>query len=63
MAKESELNNLDCIILAVAHDQYRDIDLEKLKKIYVDDNRILIDIKGVINEKCAIEKGYVYWSL
>ena len=63
LAKESELNNLDCIILAVAHDQYRDIDLEKLKKIYVDDNRILIDIKGVINEKCAIEKGYVYWSL
>ncbi|PIG94888.1 nucleotide sugar dehydrogenase [Deinococcus sp. UR1] len=48
--------NLDALIVAVAHDQYRDLDVSKM----LTDNGILMDIKGIMTDR---KKDLVYWSL
>lgn len=53
------LTELDVIILAVAHDQYRTLDHELLKSFYKNDQRILFDLKGVV----ADTEGFIYDSL
>lgn len=59
----NELKDLDCLILAVAHDDYKRLDLNKIKELYSDENKVLIDIKSLINKAEAEEQGFVYWSL
>lgn len=59
----NELKDLDCLILAVAHDDYKRLDLKKIKELYSDENKVLIDIKSLINKAEAEEQGFVYWSL
>ncbi|WP_196001608.1 nucleotide sugar dehydrogenase [Clostridium sp. 1001271B_151109_B4] len=59
----NELKYLDCLILAVAHDDYKRLDLKKIKELYSDENKVLIDIKSLINKVEAEEQGFVYWSL
>lgn len=59
----NELKDLDCLILAVAHDEYKRLDLKKIKELYSDENKVLIDIKSLINKAEAEEQGFVYWSL
>lgn len=59
----NELKDLYCLILAVAHDDYKRLDLNKIKELYSDENKVLIDIKSLINKAEAEEQGFVYWSL
>ena len=61
------LHDIDCIILAVAHDSFRNIEKEKLLSLGVDFAKgekrlILIDVKGC---KAALSKDKLvdYWSL
>lgn len=58
-----ELKDLDCIILAVAHDNYKNLELSFLKKLYNDGSKVLIDIKSMINKIDAENQGFIYWSL
>jgi len=56
-------NNIDAIIYAVPHEQYRDIPLEALKKKFKDENGVLIDIKGTYSKSEVEKNGFLYWSL
>src|SRR5690625_2299560 len=64
LADEADLNDLDCIIFAVPHDAYKEkYTLENLIPLYRNDNRVLIDIKGIYDRKESEEAGILYWSL
>lgn len=52
----------DCVIITVAHEAFRDITLDKLKSI-MNDNPVLIDIRGFFDKKEAAEKGIYYRTL
>lgn len=61
-----ELSELDCIILAVAHDEFKEMSLESIGKLFKNgDNsqKVLIDVKGIYNIGEAKEQGYRYWRL
>lgn len=61
-----DLNNLDCLILAVAHKAYKQLSLEDLDHMYAPgapDTKVLIDVKSLLNKPAIKEKGYRYWSL
>ncbi|HEY8421726.1 MAG TPA: nucleotide sugar dehydrogenase [Thermoclostridium sp.] len=58
-----EVKNVDAVILAVCHKEYREITLDMLKEKYSEGTRVLIDVKGMYPPKEAAEKGYLYWSL
>ncbi|MBP1990293.1 nucleotide sugar dehydrogenase [Paenibacillus eucommiae] len=64
LVNKEELKNLNCIVLAVSHNEFKnDYSLDLFDKLYVDDKKVLIDIKSVMNKKECEAKGYVYWSL
>ena len=58
------ISDVDAVILAVGHKEYKNIDLINLKDIYSDKEKmVLIDVKGIINKQEAINLGYEFWRL
>lgn len=58
------IKDLDAIILAVGHDEYKEIDLKDLEKYYLNKrNKILIDVKGIIDKEEASKLEYNLWRL
>ena len=61
-----DLKDMDAIVIAVGHDQFLNLsqeDLNGMFKIGSNDNKVLLDIKGVLNRKEYEEAGYKYWRL
>jgi UDP-N-acetyl-D-glucosamine/UDP-N-acetyl-D-galactosamine dehydrogenase len=64
LVEENELKNLNCIVLTVSHELFKDkVELDKIKDLFVDDKKVLIDVKGMMNRKDCESRGYYYWSL
>ncbi|MBP1971491.1 UDP-N-acetyl-D-galactosamine dehydrogenase [Virgibacillus natechei] len=64
LADQEELNELDCVVLAVPHDEYKEMyDLDVLDSMYKDDRKVLIDVKTVFDKRTSESRGYHYWSL
>ncbi len=63
----SEVKEVDCIIIAVAHDEFKKLTLEEINKLYSSDinneEKILIDAKGIFNVKDVEKMGLSYWRL
>lgn len=59
----NDINELDAIVLAVAHKQYTNLQLDNLRNKFKNEQRILIDIKGLIDLSEAIKHGFAYWRL
>lgn len=58
------LNDLDAVILAVAHDQFRELTTEDMGKLYkANGQKILLDLKGILDKKTYLSQGYLYWRL
>ena len=60
-----ELNNLDAVILAVGHKQYKELTTLDFERLYNNDltEKILFDIKGVLDKDIFEDAGYTYWRL
>lgn len=62
----SDVKDMDCVILAVAHDEFKNISIEKLDKLFSNcnnDEKVIIDVKSVLNKKEIENLGYNYWRL
>ena len=60
------ISNADAIILAVAHDSYKSLSDDEIKKLFKPDEpgeKVIIDIKGILDWKEFTGAGYVYWRL
>lgn len=58
--------NADCVIVAVAHNEFRDLSLEQIKKMFRESNdeeKVLIDVKGLYKVSDLKESGMKYWRL
>ena len=61
-----DIRDCDAVILAVAHDAFRELtqkDFEKLFKAGDNSTKVLADIKGLLCRKEYEEAGYKYWRL
>lgn len=61
-----EFKNLDCLIIAVAHKEFKALtneDIEKMFKDETNDKKVIIDVKGVRNKNELKDLGYRYWRL
>lgn len=67
LMKLEEINNADCIIIAVAHNEFKNIKLDELKKKYKnnlkDNEKVLIDVKGLYSVSELKKNGLKYWRL
>lgn len=62
----SEIKNMDAILIAVAHDEYKFLRAEKLEELYdcsKNNKSVLCDIKGILNKKDLKNSNILYWRL
>lgn len=63
----NDVNDADCIILAVAHEQFKKLSWDTLDHMYsankTRDKKILVDVKGIKNRLEAMKREYRYWRL
>ena len=59
-----EVEDVDCIIVAVAHDIFRKISLDNIRELYgKDKEKVLIDVKGIYTTEGLKKQGFLYWRL
>lgn len=66
LQKLENITNADCVVLAVAHEEYKNMGWERIEGLFKGTNvseRIIVDVKSMMKEKEAREKGYIYWAL
>lgn len=64
LADETEMTDLDCVVMAVAHDAYKETyTLDKVLSLYRTDKRVFVDIKSSYDKRACEEAGLYYWSL
>ena len=64
LTKLEDVCDVDCIIVAVAHNEFKSLSIDDLKKLYRQDTeRVLIDVKGLYNIKELQTSGMIWWRL
>lgn len=61
-----DLKDAQCIILAVAHEEFREMGFHGIRSLFMDNNRehVLIDVKGILRrDEVAKDKNVRYWRL
>lgn len=61
-----EAKDADCVILAVAHNEFKQLGLDKLSGMFKDipqKEKVLIDVKGLYSVNNLNESGLSYWRL
>lgn len=61
-----DINNADCLIFAVAHNEFKNMSLEEIDTLYQNcpaNEKVLIDVKGIFNKQDIIKQDYRYWRL
>ena len=57
------VKNMDAIILAVAHSDFASLTIEDVDHFFGAGQKVLLDIKGLLNRKEYEAAGYSYWRL
>lgn len=65
LSEYNQVKDADCIIVAVAHEQFKTISLDKIKELYGEtvDNKVLIDVKGLFSITELEESSLKWWRL
>ena len=64
LTKLEDVKDVDCIIVAVAHNEFKSIGLAELSRFYNKSNpKILIDVKGLYNIDALKASDFVWWRL
>lgn len=60
-----EIQDMDAVILAVSHKEYEALDEHAIAGLYTKKNaeKVLVDIKGMLDKKAYEQAGYLYWRL
>lgn len=61
-----KVKDADCVIVAVAHNEFKALGLDEIKKLYkksADDEKVLIDVKGIYKVSELNASGITYWRL
>jgi len=67
LSSMAEAKDADCVIVAVAHDEFKALSLDDIKAMYKDglsdDQKVLIDVKGLYSISDLKASGIRYWRL
>ena len=66
LTKMEEVRDADCVIVAVAHNEFKSMSLNQIKKLFKpcdDCEKVLIDVKGLYKVEELKESGLKYWRL
>lgn len=60
------IKDADCVIIAAAHNCFKKLSLSDIDRLFKDcknSEKVIIDVKSILNKSEAEEKGYRYWRL
>lgn len=66
LTKLEDVKDADCVIVAVAHNEFKALSLDDIKKLYKpcdEGEKVLIDVKGLYKVSELEESGMKYWRL
>lgn len=61
-----QIQDADCVILAVAHQEFRQLSLDAINSMFGDkpqNQKVIIDIKSILDKNAVESAGYRYWRL
>lgn len=62
----NDVRDVDCVITAVAHDEFRELGLNEIKNLFrdaPDEEKVVIDVKGIYDIKSLESSGMKWWRL
>lgn len=59
----STIKDMDAVVLAVAHDEFAHFTMADMDKFFGKGQKVLLDIKGLLNRTEYEKAGYSYWRL
>lgn len=62
----NDVKDADCVIVAVAHNEFKELGLDNIKKLFKnvpDNEKVLIDVKGLYDVKDLKASGLRFWRL
>lgn len=66
LTKLDDVKDVDCVIVAVAHNEFKSMNLEEIKKLFKDgpdEQKVLIDVKGIYSIDDLNRSGMQWWRL
>lgn len=66
LTKLEDIKDADCVIVAVAHNEFRALTLEEIKALFKESNdneKVLIDVKGIYSVAALKASGMRFWRL
>lgn len=66
LTKFEDVKDADCVIVAVAHKEFKALGLDDIKKLYKsssDEEKVLLDVKGLYKVDDLKKSGMKYWRL
>jgi UDP-N-acetyl-D-galactosamine dehydrogenase len=66
LTKYEDIKDADCVIVAVAHNEFKRMNLDYIKKLYkhgCDEEKVLIDVKGIYPIDDLNSSGMNWWRL
>ena len=62
---KEDIKDMDAVVIAVAHDEFLKLTKEDIGKFYAPKHqqKVLMDIKGLLNRKDYLTEDYLYWRL
>ncbi len=62
----SNVKDADCLVLAVGHDEFKNISWNEIDSMYGEYNnreKVIIDVKSILDREMIEKQNYSYWSL
>jgi UDP-N-acetyl-D-galactosamine dehydrogenase len=64
-----EIDNVkdaDCLVFAVAHDEFKAMNMKQINGMFkncINEEKVIIDVKSILDKSEMEKKGYIYWRL
>ncbi len=65
LMNKKELSNLDCLIIAVSHSDFLKLSKDEVSSFFNNSQKkkVIVDVKGVLNNRDYNLEEYIYWRL
>ena len=67
LSEFEQIKDADCVVMAVGHEQFRALPTEAIENLFnpalPTNERVLIDIKSILDSQAFTNKGYHFWRL
>ena len=64
LVRLEDVKDVDCVIVAVSHREFKNIDIDYLREMYSKHaDNVLVDVKGIYDLRTIQKSGIRYWRL